>query len=156
MREPKNAVNFASKTWSIGIGGGIHSLTGCMFIYILALLRMLNLVFFILKVCLLAALYYQLQPPRVDKTPTCVQYMYMCTDDFRRTSQRLWAQIPTSSEPHPPLGTANKAEVKGRTLPLWNTNWKPISTTDILLLAGRRDGEPSALLHSGPKRTPSS
>lgn len=34
MREPKNAVNFASKTWSIGIGGGFTlSLGACLYIF---------------------------------------------------------------------------------------------------------------------------
>lgn len=34
MREPKNAVNFASKTWSIGIGGVFTlSLGACLYIY---------------------------------------------------------------------------------------------------------------------------
>lgn len=56
-----NAVNCASKPDRSVVGG--YSLTHWVQVflesypYILALLRMLDLVFFILKVCLLAALY---------------------------------------------------------------------------------------------------
>lgn len=104
-----------------------------MFIYILALLRMLNLVFFILKVCLLAALYYQLQPPELIKlqhvysTCTCVLMIldaprsaYGLKFPRRQSHIHRWARLikPRSkAEPcpyetqtgsryprHPPLG----------------------------------------------------